>query len=363
MDSAENDPLGPKSVFGSNWAKKKSRYDDDELSMSPPADDSSFFSLRYGLQRKPNESMYDRINKELGLTVESGPKNHLTPELNIAPASTFCDGKHTELLLGPGGFKLETTIRPQSHTAVSVVPACSTNDSPKIVIPSTILERQEKPEDSLVAHQDVETLVKKVRGGRPTRKISMNLADTVDRKFLENIQELRIENPQIQEQPTPHCSLISPGSETPSIASCLIDSLPVVTGIRDRRRKTSAPPSLNPMKASNFFFTGGLFSSVNTSTASTLTTSEAAMSVSQQITGLSPHTAPAALSQPTSPMRQIETEGINARDNLTLAQTTLLMEQNASEAAAFEQRDKIGGKRRPKASALREMNFWAPQSM
>lgn len=38
--------------------------------MSPPADDSSFFSLRYGLQRKPNESMYDRINKELGLTVE-----------------------------------------------------------------------------------------------------------------------------------------------------------------------------------------------------------------------------------------------------------------------------------------------------
>ena len=47
------------------------RYEVDDFIVSPPSnEDGSFFHLRYGQRAKRRTSTYDRINQELGMTVE-----------------------------------------------------------------------------------------------------------------------------------------------------------------------------------------------------------------------------------------------------------------------------------------------------
>lgn len=47
------------------------RYEVDDFIVSPPSnEDGGFFHLRYGRAPSPRPSTYDRINQELGMTVE-----------------------------------------------------------------------------------------------------------------------------------------------------------------------------------------------------------------------------------------------------------------------------------------------------
>ncbi|KAK7086542.1 hypothetical protein SK128_027168, partial [Halocaridina rubra] len=47
------------------------RYEVDDFIVSPPSnEDGGFFHLRFGHRTNPRSSTYDRINKELSMTVE-----------------------------------------------------------------------------------------------------------------------------------------------------------------------------------------------------------------------------------------------------------------------------------------------------
>lgn len=232
-------------------------------------------------------------------------------------------------------------------------------------------DHSNKTDSNCVASQDIDTLVRKAQSGRPTRKISMNLADNFDRSLLESVRELKLDVPPGDLAAT----TTSPTSTSEAVgllsfptAPPVFDTAPpILSSRRDRVRKTSAPPSLNPMlpetqKAHNYFFTGSLFSAMSSmSTPGSQNGSPTVSHVDLSRVGSMDviDASSKASSVRASPIRETQSfKDVSAKGVLT--KVALQMEEKAHHEA-FDAKARVA-KRRPRASALREMNFLAPQS-
>ncbi|XP_076060833.1 uncharacterized protein LOC143036861 [Oratosquilla oratoria] len=332
-------PIETGSAFGiPKWMRRKSeRYEVEDFIVSPPSSEEGFFQLRYGHSHGRRQSTYDRIESEIPLEVQGS-------DVSAVPL----EGE--SFLLGSFS-KFELSWEKPNQTSSD-----STSDNtvkPLIVLPLRLsqpsgptekIQREEKPssdmrlDDNTPTAQvlssipstpltpitpETESRLKGEVGRNPIITLSPSIQKCNDyqKSLLEKVSHIPFTTPLGTPLPTPGCTpQNSPVFKRKISASCMPSS---VIMEEDNERGAASK--------SHYFFTGS------------------------SVTGISSNTTPPPAADST----------MNTASNFQMtALQTQQMEAAAKAAASLDPRA-MGTKRkaRPKASALREMNFWAPTSM
>ncbi|XP_064089500.1 uncharacterized protein LOC135203608 [Macrobrachium nipponense] len=321
------------------------RYEVDDFIVSPPSnEDGGFFHLRYGQRSKPRASTYDRINQELAMTIEvkdgdpvisevglSGVEKE-SPTLAISPtglcpvntAESTPDSASVQrtkplFVLDWKNFRLGGP-KEESEDPVKETPTLNLDeDIGSQTIPSVIEELKATVSESNNSQkvENSSTFAEEIIRENKVQDHFSSMKEKVEVSLVEKVHSLQVSP--VAEKPfmTPFSTPISTPLTTPQTS-------PVV--------KRKIYNVVMDQGANHGYFCTKPFqgSQQNSADSSTYLSGGVGGSV-----GLS----------------------------TTSAQMTQQLENSNKVAAALDPGQKLGKKRKPKPSTLREMNFWAPTSM
>ncbi|XP_066984332.1 uncharacterized protein [Macrobrachium rosenbergii] len=323
------------------------RYEVDDFIVSPPSnEDGGFFHLRYGQRSKPRASTYDRINQELAMTIEVKDGDPVISEVGLSgveiesptltisptglsPANTAENTPDTAsvqrtkplFVLDWKNFKLGGSKDETEDPAVKETPSLKLDEDiiGSQTIPSVIEElkatesegnNSQKVEKSSTFAEEIIKKENQVQDHFASKK------EKVEVSLVEKVQNLQV-------SPVAEPPFMTPPFSTPI-------STPLTTPQTSPVVKRKIYNVVMDQGANHGYFCTKPFQGSQQNSDSSTYMSGGGGSV-----------------------------GLSA----TSAQMTQQLENSNKVAAALEPGQKLGKKRRPKPSTLREMNFWAPTSM
>lgn len=336
------------------WMMRKGmRYEVDDFIVSPPSnEDGGFFHLRYGRSTSPRPSTYDRINQELGMTVEvkdGDPvlSDGLKPGGVGSPTATLAISSQGLTVQGSNQDSADVPAKTEPVKPLFVLPfkfgadssvSSSGNKKDQLETPTEPESEEEKVEEAFknITVQETNDQFTELQNGQRTepyldkperdlgimRKISRD--NTLKLCLGEKIPDLSGTNAQAQ----PSATAISPPFVTPL-------TTPHSSPLQKRKISGVVVEQPNMSTTQNYFFTKPFQGTQQSQEVATQSFASESSIVS----------ASAAAVPITKKVEEVANPIMNV-DPSHLSQMTM------------------GKKRqRPKASKLREMNFWAPTSM
>ncbi|XP_068250023.1 uncharacterized protein [Palaemon carinicauda] len=322
------------------------RYEVDDFIVSPPSnEDGGFFHLRYGQRSKPRASTYDRINQELGMAIEvkdgepvitevglSGVEKD-SPTIAITPtglspvdsAVTTPDTASVQrtkplFVLDLKNFKIKSGKEDCEDPSIPESPSLNIEEDR---LTSPILPTIEEIKSGEISGVNAQKVEKSSTFAEEVVKREQHSQDHLSRKKIEKIEVSLVEKIQsLQVSPIAEHPLTTPLSTPISTPLSTPQTSPVV------KRKVYGLV-MDQGTNHGYFCTKPFQGSQQNSDSSTYMSGG------------------------------VGSMGLSAAS----VQMTQQLETSSKVAVAMEPGQKLGKKRKPKPSTLREMNFWAPTSM
>ncbi|XP_047480393.1 uncharacterized protein LOC125032988 [Penaeus chinensis] len=355
---ADAKPIDSAGAFGiPKWMMRKgTRYEVDDFIVSPPSnEDGGFFHLRYGRAPSPRPSTYDRINQELGMTVEvkdgdpvlsSGGKSDSltspTTTLSISPQGLSVQGSQEGSPSSPGDR--EHSIKPllilpfkfgADCTAATSDSTSANSDSISETLEPTSSSKGFQPADTNLINEIQESLTK------ITVEDSSRLSD-------QNGQNAQVGS----EKPEKEHAITRKVSREANLKLSLTEKIQDFSGASQPASSVVSTPFVTPL-------TTPQSSPRSKRKISGVIVDQSNMSSTQNYF----FTRPFSGSQDTGSALSPEANTVSL--SASALQGAQKLEDGAAQALSIDTSQMITGKKkqRPKASKLREMNFWAPTSM